>query len=199
MHGLRKLLREIHRRSLWQILGVYLGGSWGVLQAVDFMTGFAGLPDWTPGFAFVLLMIGLPVVTATAFVQQGVPGLRGEYRDEVDPNELVGRTPEEVHVDPAAHPLHGERVHLVAQGVISQGDAVVLATFDDATGEGLGDAITQALRVDLDNAQVLDVVEAVALEGVLARMQVAPGTRLTKRAFWLDRRYPIVNRWRDNS
>ncbi len=29
------------------------------------------------------------------------------------------------------------------------------------------------------------------------RFQSAPGTRLTSRAFWLDRRYPIVNRWRD--
>jgi len=31
------------------------------------------------------------------------------------------------------------------------------------------------------------------------RFQSAPGTRLTKRAFWLDRRYPIVNRFRDPS
>ena len=31
------------------------------------------------------------------------------------------------------------------------------------------------------------------------RFQSAPGTRLSQRAFWLDRRYPIVNRWRDNS
>ncbi|WJY23279.1 NAD+ synthase [Fontisubflavum oceani] len=31
------------------------------------------------------------------------------------------------------------------------------------------------------------------------RFQSAPGARLTERAFWLDRRYPIVNRWRDNS
>jgi len=31
------------------------------------------------------------------------------------------------------------------------------------------------------------------------RFQSAPGTRLTKHAFWLDRRYPIVNRWRDDS
>ncbi|WP_425091543.1 NAD+ synthase [Tropicimonas sp. S265A] len=31
------------------------------------------------------------------------------------------------------------------------------------------------------------------------RYQSAPGARLTKRAFWLDRRYPIVNRWRDPS
>jgi NAD+ synthase len=31
------------------------------------------------------------------------------------------------------------------------------------------------------------------------RFQSAPGVKLTKRAFWLDRRYPIVNRWRDKS
>ena len=29
------------------------------------------------------------------------------------------------------------------------------------------------------------------------RFQSAPGPRLTAKAFWLDRRYPIVNRWRD--
>ncbi len=29
------------------------------------------------------------------------------------------------------------------------------------------------------------------------RFQSAPGTRLSNRAFWLDRRYPIANRWRD--
>ena len=31
------------------------------------------------------------------------------------------------------------------------------------------------------------------------RFQSAPGPRLSARAFWLDRRYPIVNRWRDYS
>ncbi|MES0826328.1 NAD+ synthase [Ruegeria sp. SCP11] len=31
------------------------------------------------------------------------------------------------------------------------------------------------------------------------RFQSAPGTRLSNRAFWLDRRYPIINRWRDRS
>ncbi|MFD2173729.1 NAD+ synthase [Rhodobacter lacus] len=29
------------------------------------------------------------------------------------------------------------------------------------------------------------------------RFQSAPGPRLSTRAFWLDRRYPMVNRWRD--
>ena len=31
------------------------------------------------------------------------------------------------------------------------------------------------------------------------RFQSAPGARLSNRAFWLDRRYPIANRWRDPS
>lgn len=31
------------------------------------------------------------------------------------------------------------------------------------------------------------------------RFQSAPGARLSDSAFWLDRRYPIVNRWRDQS
>ncbi|MGH1577802.1 NAD+ synthase [Planktotalea sp.] len=31
------------------------------------------------------------------------------------------------------------------------------------------------------------------------RFQSAPGTRLSRRSFWLDRRYPIANRWRDES
>ena len=31
------------------------------------------------------------------------------------------------------------------------------------------------------------------------RFQSAPGARLTKGAFWLDRRYPIANQWRDPS
>lgn len=211
MHRLHKLLREIHRRSLWQVLGVYLGASWGVLQVVDYMTGFAGLPDWTPSFAFVLLLIGLPVVAATAFVQEGVPGLRGEYRDEVDPNELEGLTPAQVHKNPEAHPLHRARVltwknavlggvgaatllvasviayfgmwaagigpmgNLVAQGVIRHGDAVVLATFDDTTGEGLGEVVTQALRVDLSQGDVLRVVGDAELAQVRARMQLDEG------------------------
>jgi NAD+ synthase len=31
------------------------------------------------------------------------------------------------------------------------------------------------------------------------RFQAPLGVKLTKKAFWLDRRYPVVNRWRDRS
>jgi NAD+ synthase len=41
-------------------------------------------------------------------------------------------------------------------------------------------------------------VERLILTSEWKRFQSAPGTRLTGRAFWLDRRYPMVNRWRDD-
>ena len=40
-------------------------------------------------------------------------------------------------------------------------------------------------------------VEKLLYESEYKRFQSAPGTRLSQRAFWLDRRYPIVNKWRD--
>ena len=66
------LIREIHRRSLWQVLGIYGAASWGVLQVVEVLTNSVGLPDWTPAMALVLLLIGksfnipfIPVINGT--------------------------------------------------------------------------------------------------------------------------------------
>lgn len=74
MNGLKNLLQEIHSRSLWQVLGVYLAGSWAALQVVETVVETASLPDWLPGMALVLLVIGLPIVMATAIIQEGAPG-----------------------------------------------------------------------------------------------------------------------------
>ncbi|MGB8621820.1 MAG: NAD+ synthase [Paracoccaceae bacterium] len=46
---------------------------------------------------------------------------------------------------------------------------------------------------------VVKKVEHLVYISEYKRFQSAPGARLTRRAFWLDRRYPIVNRWRDPS
>ncbi len=40
-------------------------------------------------------------------------------------------------------------------------------------------------------------VERLIYQSEYKRFQSAPGARLTQRAFWLDRRYPISNKWRD--
>jgi TolB-like protein len=71
---LKRLIHEIHRRSLWQVLGIYLGGAWVALQGVEALVSVLGLPEWVPGFALVVLILGLPIVMATAFVQEGIGG-----------------------------------------------------------------------------------------------------------------------------
>lgn len=105
LHTLRKLARGIHRRSVWQVVAGYALFWFLAYQSVLVVAEFVGLPLWTPGMAFVLLAIGFPIVLATTLVQGGLPGLR--IVDVVDPNELEGLTPEDVHVIPEAHPLHG--------------------------------------------------------------------------------------------
>jgi TolB-like protein/Tfp pilus assembly protein PilF len=69
---LKRLIQEIHRRSLWQVLGIYLGGAWVALQGIEALVSVLGLPGWVPGMALVILIAGLPIVLATAFVQEGV-------------------------------------------------------------------------------------------------------------------------------
>ena len=76
MSGLKRLIVEVHRRSLWQILLIYFGGSWIVFEVVQTLTEGLGLPEWFPAFALVLLLIGFPIVLATAFVQEGTTPMR---------------------------------------------------------------------------------------------------------------------------
>jgi NAD+ synthase len=47
--------------------------------------------------------------------------------------------------------------------------------------------------------EVVRQVERLVYLSEWKRFQAAPGARLTSKAFWLDRRYPMVNRWRDPS
>lgn len=71
---LQQLIREVHRRSLWQVLTVYVAASFAALQVVELVADNVGLPGWVTPFAIVLLTIGLPIVMATAVVQEGGPG-----------------------------------------------------------------------------------------------------------------------------
>jgi NAD+ synthase len=46
--------------------------------------------------------------------------------------------------------------------------------------------------------RVVQQIEKLLYLSEYKRFQSAPGVRLSLKAFWLDRRYPIVNKWRDN-
>lgn len=61
----------LRRTRLARVLLVYLGGSFAALEAVDLLGDKMALPDWVFVGAVVLLLIGLPVVIATALIQAG--------------------------------------------------------------------------------------------------------------------------------
>jgi TolB-like protein len=73
MSNFQKFFHEIHRRGLWQVLVVYLGVSWAALEAADQFSGQLGLPWWVYRGLLAVLLVGLPIVLATAFLQRGLP------------------------------------------------------------------------------------------------------------------------------
>lgn len=69
----------------------------------------------------------------------------------------------------------------------------------DAILEGLVDrdaSVADLVAEGLDSDTILKVQHLLYISE-WKRFQSAPGARLSRRAFWLDRRYPMVNRWRD--
>ena len=71
----------------------------------------------------------------------------------------------------------------------------------DAILEGLVEkeqSVAELVAMGFDRATVKKV-EHLLYTSEWKRFQAAPGTRLTQKAFWLDRRYPIAMRWRDDS
>ena len=57
MDALKKLIHEAHRRSIWQVLGIFLATSWGVLQGVEFLNYNVIAEDPHHGQHYGLLLI----------------------------------------------------------------------------------------------------------------------------------------------
>ena len=92
MSQFKQLIHEIHRRSLWQVLGIYAASGWIVLGAVGTLAESLGLPEWAPRFALFLLIIGLPIVLATAFVQEGIRSRADAGGPDVDAGSAPAAT-----------------------------------------------------------------------------------------------------------
>jgi len=204
---MKSLLHELHRRSLWQVLGLYLAGSWVALQVVETLTESAGLPEWVPAMALVLLVIGFPIVIGTAFIQEGVR----TRVPEAPPRSLAGVG--EVPPPPVPSTMQGlftwrravlggvgallllllgvggwiamrslgvgPAATLVAQGVLDEQDRILLADFNNRTPDSLlAGVVTEALRVDLAQSKAVRLAEQGVVSGALSRMELSADTPL---------------------
>lgn len=71
-------------------------------------------------------------------------------------------------------------------------DQILEALIDDEK------SVAEVVAMGFDR-ETVKKIERLIYIAEYKRFQSAPGTRLTPRAFWLDRRYPIANRYRDGS
>ena len=83
---------RLRRARIVQVLLVYLGASWGVLQIADVLADALSLPDWVLPVAVLLLLVGLVIILATAWVQS-LPGTTAK--------EEAGEIPTDWQVAPA--------------------------------------------------------------------------------------------------
>jgi tetratricopeptide (TPR) repeat protein len=157
MSQLKKLIHEVHRRSLWQVLGIYLVGAWIGYQVIQSLVEGVGLPAWLPGLAIVLFIIGLPIVLATAFVQEGTP-LGGGAK----PQETTGERG--VEIDAESHRVPGERAGLgglftwrnaIAGGVLAFALWGLAATALLLSGGGSDGTAVASLELDANVVAVL--------------------------------------------
>jgi TolB-like protein/tetratricopeptide (TPR) repeat protein len=145
MSGLRDLIREVQRRSIWWALGAYIAVAFLVFELIKQIGESADQP-WLPNVALVLLLIGLPVVIGTALVRD---------RPVEGANETPGqasRVP--ISAEPAA--LFNARNTVVAGVLVAAAVFTVMNTGTwpmggDAGGEvatTLGDASVVVLPLD---------------------------------------------------
>ncbi|KPK56319.1 MAG: hypothetical protein AMS21_12825 [Gemmatimonas sp. SG8_38_2] len=85
---IRNIVDRARSAHLVKVLGVYVIVSSAVLQAIDLLTSQFGLPTWFFPMALGLLLIGLPIITATALIQS-----RPEPSDCEDADAPVAASP----------------------------------------------------------------------------------------------------------
>ncbi|MDX1578359.1 MAG: hypothetical protein R3266_07735, partial [Gemmatimonadota bacterium] len=205
---MKDLLNELHERSMWQVFGMYLGASWIVLQVVDVIGANFGLPEWVAPAALILLLVGLPIVLATSFIQKGLRPRTAEA------SALDASSADEVHeaapVPTGVHRLFtwkkallggvvafallalvsgswlamraagiGPAGTMLSRGELEERALVVLADFQ-AQDSALADAATEALRVDLSQSDVIRLADPAMIEEALERMDRDPSEPLTE-------------------
>ncbi|MCL7960332.1 MAG: hypothetical protein M8861_09085, partial [marine benthic group bacterium] len=194
-------------RSLWQILAFYAAASWVVLQVVDVVKDNLGLPDWVFPFALLLLLVGLPIIVATAVVQgrHTADGSAAAASDESTESKSAPASPSELSprrlftwrnalvggglafvlltaVTTGFMFMRNQGIgpvgSLVAKGMLDEQAAVVVADFV-ADDPSLARAVTQAFRVDLSQSELIKVVEPATLDEALARMELPEDQAIT--------------------
>lgn len=176
--------RDGGNRPLFQALGAYAVGSWIAYQVVLALDDGLGLPEWVPKYAFLLLLLGLPVVLATSFVQHRLRDKRTQAEDgEASPMTRVLTWRRTMLAGVAAIAIltftttafvvAKKRDTLFSRGVVTHDRPILLADFSarDARDSLTAVAMTESVRTMLSISRVVPLVSAADANAALERMQ----------------------------
>jgi tetratricopeptide (TPR) repeat protein len=125
------LWARFRRARVLQVLAVYLGASWLVVQISHTLVDALALPAWVTPVAIILLLVGLVVTLATAWVQS---------RPETTAREAAGQVPTDwqVALRDIAASLRAGRMPHPTWGRAITGGLVVLALLFGGAGAYVG-------------------------------------------------------------
>lgn len=125
------LFERLKRARVFQVLVVYLGASWMVLQIADVLQDAVGLPAWVSALAVLLLLIGLIIILATAWVQS-LPSTTAR--------EEAGEIPTDWEIAPGdvLHSLRSGRLPHLTWGRAIMGGVVALSLLFGGAGIYVG-------------------------------------------------------------
>jgi eukaryotic-like serine/threonine-protein kinase len=193
--GTEDAIRKAHPA---RVAALFAAASAGVLGTVYLLVRLLGLPDWVFAGAIVLLVLGLPIMLVTGYLERRRAQARASGRVAVTPpaglpSLFTWRKAITGGVVAFAVLGLGTVVYtamrllgigpvgtLVASGRLTERDQLVVADFENRTDDpGLASSVTEAFRIDLAQSPVVRLVKASAISAALGRMQKPPDTPLT--------------------
>ncbi|MGB5525556.1 MAG: tetratricopeptide repeat protein [Gemmatimonadota bacterium] len=172
--SLGSLIGDAGGRSVWQVLVLYMGASWGVLEVVDVLKDNMGLPDWVFPFAVVLLLIGLPIMLGTAVIQARFAARAGSANDapatSKDPLPDSGSATEEPTGELAAHHFFTWRKALIGGAAAFVLLAIVTTGFMFMRTRGIGPVGSLVAKGLIEERSEILVADFEAEDEMLGRM-----------------------------
>ena len=179
----------VRRSAPGRVLGLFALASVAVVGAAFALTRVFDLPDWMWQGAAVAMALGLPVIAYTGRVERkrAVAMTMGSLRFEPEPahhdwftwrRSLVGGglalglvallaggylVSRKLGIGPGST--------LMSAGVLAAQDRIILVEFENRTSDStLGASVTEALRIDLGQSNVMRLMEATDQQAALQRM-----------------------------
>jgi tetratricopeptide (TPR) repeat protein len=166
-------------------------GGAAVLGLVYLLVLQLGLPDWVLTASLGLVLVGLPFLAATGWMEgRRAAGHRhsGGFRAWLTWRRAwtaSGVAFGVLGLATAGYMLMralgiGPVGTLVASGVLAERDRLILTDFENKTGDSLlAETVGELFRVDLAQSRTVTVLEPAQVSAVLQRMQRDPMSRLT--------------------